>query len=225
MMYMMEKYFVCMAVSYKYGGKCIGGVELERNPVTHSYSIVKVNGLPKWVRPVTQGTAHGEIPNYVSEQFQVMDILKIEDARACPDCAQSENFYFSRISKVGRASSNVKTLDMLCDSYHSLIFGNRGRAVAPESYMNLGYSLMLIKPEDVRFFMENRFNSDIQRLRVSFTYNGHEYNLPVTDPEICQRASYGVNQLNNCTSYYLTLSLGVEHEGWHSKLVANVISM
>jgi hypothetical protein len=84
---------------------------------------------------------------------------------------------------------------------------------------------MLIKPDDVRFFMENRYNSDVQRLRVCFTYNGHEYNLPVTDPEICQRAAYGVNQLNNSSSYYLTLSLGVEHEGWHSKLVANVISI
>ena len=221
----MEKYFICMAVSYKYGGKCIGGVEVVRGRSNGSYSIVKVNGVPKWVRPVTQGTNHGEIPNYISDQFQVMDILKIDDIEACPDCAQSENYYFSTITKVGRIPTSQQNLDLLCDSYHGLVFGNRGRAVTPECYSSLGYSLMLIKPESTRFFMENRYNSDIQRLRVCFTYNGNEYNLPVTDPEICHQANYGIEGLNNKKTYYLTLSLGVQHDGWHSKLVANVISI
>ena len=219
----MEKYFICMAVSYKYGGKCIGGVELVKNG--NSYTIVKVNGQPKWVRPVTRGTQHGEIPNYISDQFNVMDILKVEDATPCPDCAQSENCYFSNITKVSSFTKTSSSLDMMCDSYHRLIFGNRGRAVTPECYANLEYSLMLIKPDEVNFFMENRYNSDVKRLRVSFTYNGTEYNLPVTDPKLCKQATSGVDELNKSNSYYLTLSLGVQYEGWHSKLVANVISM
>lgn len=221
----MEKYFVCMALSYKYGGKCIGGVELEKNPSTNTYTIVKENGRPKWIRPVTRNTDHGQISNDISAQFHIMDIIKIEGAQACPDCAQSENFYFSGISKISSVNSDVKTLDMLCDSYHKLIFGNKGRAVAPESYKNLEYSLMLVKPENVNFFMEKRYGSDVQRLRVSFNYNGHEYNLPVTDPKICQNAPLNIEQLNSSSSYYLTLSLGVEHEGWHSKLVANVVAI
>ena len=27
----MDKYFVCMAVSYKYSGRCIGGVEVTKS--------------------------------------------------------------------------------------------------------------------------------------------------------------------------------------------------
>ena len=221
----MDKYFICMAVSYKYGGKCVGGVEVIKNGSTGNYAIVSTNGRPNWIRPITRGTMHGEIPNSISDKLQVMDILKIEGIQSCPDNAQSENYYFKTITKVGHVRQNSSNLDMLCDTYHNLIFGNRGRAVTPESYATLGYSLMLVKPDNTRFFMENRFNSDYQRLRVCFTYNGNEYNLPVTDPVLCQAATYGVEQLNDKRTYYLTLSLGVLHEGWHSKLVANVISM
>lgn len=221
----MDKIFVCMAVSYKYGGRCIGGVELTKNQSDNSYSIVMENGLPKWVRPVTRNTVHGEIPMHLSSTCKVMDIVKLTDVEACPDYAQSENYYFMGIGKIGHLAADEKTLNMLCDKRHSLIFGNRGKAVHPENYLTMGYSLMLIKADDVNFFMENRYGTDRKRLRVNFTYNGVSYNLPVTDPEFCEQADYDVEILNGKTAYYMTISLGVEYEGWHSKLVANVIPL
>ena len=214
-----------MAVSYKYGGRCIGGVELTRNQNGNSYSIVMENGTPKWVRPVTRNTAHGEIPMHLSSTCKVMDIVKLTDVEACPDCAQSENYYFKGIEKVGHLATNSDTLNMLCDNSHSLLFGNRGKAVQPGSYETMGYSLMLIKAQDVNFFMENRYGTDRKRLRVSFSYKGITYDLPVTDPEFCEQADYGVEGLNGRSTYYMTISLGVEYEGWHSKLVANVIPL
>ena len=56
-------------------------------------------------------------------------------------------------------------------------------------------------------------------------YNGVEYDLPVTDPDFSEKADYDVESLNGSDAYYMTISLGVEHQGWHSKLVANVIPM
>lgn len=221
----MDKFFVCMAVSYKYGGRCIGGVELTKNSNDGSYSIVKNNGIPQWVRPVTRNTEHGEIPMVLSSSCHVLDIVKLSDVEACPDCAQSENYYFKNIEKVGHISKTSQILDMLCDTRHNLLFGNRGKAVHPDSYETMGYSLMLIKPSDVNFFLENRYGTDRKRLRVSFEYNGVSYDLPVTDPDLCEKADYDVEGLNGSNSYYMTLSLGVEYEGWHSKLVANVIPM
>lgn len=220
----MDKLFVCMAVSYKYGGRCIGGIELTQKQ-NNTYSLIVENDTPKWVRPVTRNTAHGEIPMHLSSTCNVMDIVKLTDVEACPDCAQSENYYFRNIEKVGHLTTNAETLDMLCDRRHSLIFGNRGKAVHPDSYENMGYSLMLIKADDVNFFMETRYGTDRQRLRVNFSYNGICYDLPVTDPEYCEQADYDVDSLNGKNAYYMTLSLGVEYEGWHSKLVANVISL
>lgn len=221
----MEKYFVCMAVSYKYGGRCIGGVELTKNN-SGNYTIVSENGTPKWVRPVTKGTEHGEIPNTVSQRCNVLDIIKLYDVEACGECAQSENYYFSKIEKVGRVSKKENVLDMLCDKRHSLLFGNRGKAVHPDYFEGLEYSLMLVKTDDVTFFMEKRYGTDRERLRARFNYNGVEYDLPVTDPELCERADEnGANDLNGSENYYMTVSLGVEYEGWHSKLIANVICM
>lgn len=221
----MDKLFVCLAVSYKYGGRCIGGVELVKN-ANGTYSIVKNNGTPMWVRPVTRGTEHGEIPNHLSQRCNVFDIVRLSNVQSCGDCAQSENYYFNNIEKVGRLEKNSKVLDQLCDSRHNLLFGNRGKAVHPESFAELGYSLMLIKAEDVHFFMEKRYNSNHERLRVKFSYAGNNYDLPVTDPVICEQANEdGADSLNGNDSYYFTVSLGVEYEGWHSKLVANVIPM
>jgi hypothetical protein len=214
-----------MAVSYKYGGRCIGGVELTKNQNDNSYSIVKENGAPKWVRPVTRNTEHGEIPMYLSSTCKVMDIVKLTDVEACPDCAQSENYYFRGIKKVGHLATNSETLNMLCDNMHNLLFGNRGKAVHPDSYETMDYSLMLIKAQDVNFFMETRYGTDRMRLRVNFSYNGITYDLPVTDPDLCEQADYGVEALNGRDAYYMTISLGVEYEGWHSKLVANVIPL
>ena len=218
----MDKFFICLAVSYKYGGRCIAGVEV--NYSDHNLTIVSENGYPKWIRPVTRNTAHGEISLSTSSHCNVLDIVKMEGAESCPDCAQNENYYFNSIEKVGRVGKKASNLDLLCDTYHSLIFGNRGKAVHPDSYTELGYSLMLIKPEEVRFFMERRFNSTHDRLRVEFIYNGTRYDLPVTDPKLCEEADFGIENLTLGNKFYLTLSLGVEYEGWHSKLVANVIS-
>ena len=213
-----------MAVSYKYGGRCIGGIELTKNQ-NNTYSLVVENGSPKWVRPVTRNTEHGEIPMHLSSTCHVMDIVKLTDVEACPDCAQSENYYFRGIEKVDHLTATEEILNLLCDHRHSLLFGNRGKAVHPDSYETLGYSLMLIKAEDVNFFMENRYGTDRKRLRVSFTYSGNAYDLPVTDPEFCEQADYDVEELNGSSAYYLTISLSVEHLGWHSKLVANVIPL
>ena len=221
----MDKYFVCLAVSFKYGGVCISGIELQNNEENHSYSIVYNNGNPKWIRPITRGTEHGEIPGYLSATCKVLDILKITNVEACPNCAQSENHYFSDIEKVGHLNTSVDSLNLMCDSQHSLLFGNKGKAVHPDRFATMGYSLMLIKADNVNFFMENRYGTDHKRLRACFTFNGYAYDLPVTDIALCKKASSGVDEINGKTAYYMTISLTGEHDGWHSKLIANVIPM
>lgn len=222
----MDKYFICLAVSYKHGGRCIGGVELNRNEEKPSYEIVKDDkGCPKWIRPVTRDTEYGEIPTYLSSTCKVMDIVKLTEVEACPDCAQSENYYFDSIEKVGHVNPSAEILSLMCDNKHSLLFENRGKAVHPDRYTTMKYSLMLIRVDNVTFFMENRYGSERKRLRACFSYKGSLYDLPVTDPALCEKANVGVEGLNGKTTYYMTISLGVEHEGWHSKLIANVISI
>jgi hypothetical protein len=82
---------------------------------------------------------------------------------------------------------------------------------------DLDHSLLLIAANDAKFEATTNVRGKPQ-LRVGFTYNGIEYNLPVTDPEF--EAEFSGNP--SFESCYLTLSVGVENEGWHSKLVAGV---
>lgn len=58
----MDKYILCLANSYKHGGRCIAGIEVTINNGT--YTIVRdANGVPKWLRPISHSAA-GEVPNY-----------------------------------------------------------------------------------------------------------------------------------------------------------------
>lgn len=51
--------FVCLANSYKEGGMCLAGFELDvnNNPIL-------INNHPKWLRPICK-TNHGEIPKHL----------------------------------------------------------------------------------------------------------------------------------------------------------------
>ena len=58
----MEKQIICMGNSYKNGGRCLAGIEIQNT--ASGVSIVKNNyGLPKWIRPVMANGDNG-LPEY-----------------------------------------------------------------------------------------------------------------------------------------------------------------
>lgn len=81
-----------MANSFKEGGRCIAGIELDRN----NDPIIS-NGKPIWIRPV-HSIGHGQIPNHIAEPFQILDIVEVDIIRLKPDGYQSENVIFDENS-------------------------------------------------------------------------------------------------------------------------------
>lgn len=80
---------------------------------------------------------------------------------------------------------------------------------------------MLIRTEGSEIYLDTRYTP---KPRIKFNYNGNEYDFPITDPEYLNRlrldaslykSGYGV--------LYIVASLGVIHDGWHSKLAATII--
>ena len=57
----------------------------------------------------------------------------------------------------------------------------------------------------------------VDHYKVKFVYNEGKYKLLSTDLVVPQEGDYQGKQV------FLTISLGVEHEGWHYKLIAAVI--
>jgi hypothetical protein len=99
------------------------------------------------------------------------------------------------------------------------IFGNRGKAVSEDVIDKVDHSLTLIKVSDFEIYKRE---SDSQ-LRMKFEFNNVHYDLPITDLNFIEVYTEDGNLLRNVESLYLTISLAVNHNGWHSKLIAGVL--
>ena len=223
----MDKTFICLANSYKHGNRCIAGVEIELYPQRNSYSVKRdANGNPIWFRPINRQAEAGAIPNSETQGISVLDIVKAYQVEPCPEGAQKENYYYRRLEKVSRVSRNAQNLDGLTDNTHNTLFGNRGAAVPPNRFEDLDYSVLLIKCSTAEFYQKDRSEWEKEpQPRGRVIFNGTEYDLPVTDPFFRQVIQNDIEKANSYADYYLTLSLGVEHDEWHSKLIACVITI
>lgn len=217
---MCTKLIICLGNSYKNGGRCLAGIEVRKT--FNGYNVVKnYDGSPKWIRPVMVNDNQG-IPESMVRSFGLFDILDIDVMNDVPSGAHSENVHFRSINKIGHYNGSLAAL---CDDNHSLIFGNRGKAVPEEIFCAGGYSLMFVKPENL--FIETQYDDcGREKYRIQFSYKGNRYDLPLTDPEyisMLQRGSRECGHRDN--EIYLTLSLGVNYNDWHYKLVAGVVDM
>lgn len=220
----MKKHIICMGNSYKNGGRCLAGIEISLNE--NSYSIVRnEDGNVNWIRPVNEDDTLGLDEDETSD-FNILDILEINVIEAVPCGAHSENVLYSSMKKVARCKKSDSNLRSLCDNSHSRIFGNYGKAVSDEIFMEGGYSLMLIKPENPRFVcQEDPFGR--MKFRAEFSYEGHFYDFPITDPVFLNELKSNSNLWREFPtgSFYFCLSLGVNFNDWHFKLVAGIVNL
>lgn len=216
----MKKHFICLANSYKYGGRCLAGVEIEITD--NGYSVVRnEDGSPRWIRPVSF-SEHGELPANETQNINILDIVEVDVVDRCPNLAHSENIHYSEIEKKSRIVKHKNALNKLCDKVHSKLFFNRGKAIPTDVFNEGNYSLMLIKPENSKIYSDEN-----NKFRVQFTYKDNEYDLPVTDPFYIEKLKsnpllFGEHEAENL---YFALSLGEELDGWHYKLIAGIVDI
>lgn len=217
----MDKYFVCLANSYKRGGRCIAGVEIVSDNNGGWMPTRNEDGSPRWIRPMAK-TTYGEIPNYIAEGITILSLVKLTDVVLCPEDAHVENVFYARMEKCNdEITLEPSVMNNFIDTAHQSIFQNRGRAVSAEMLVGIHYSLMLIHPNRACAYIdENRGKS---KNRMKFSYYGAEYDFPITDPTFIERLKKNPEGYLSINDVYLTISLGLEFEGWHHKLVAGVI--
>lgn len=217
----MEKYFICLANSYKHGGRCIAGIEVVPQS-DGSLGIVRHDdGRPRWIRPVSM-SANGEIPNHLAESFKIFSLVKLTDVEPCPDNAHTEDVHCTRMEICPFELSPTKDfLNQLIDTQHQAIFYFRGKSIPTTIIDRLDYSLMLIHPDNACAYCdEGRENS---KYRMKFTYNGSNYDFPITDPVFLEQFKKSPESYADLDGVYLVLSLGIAFEGFHYKLVATVL--
>ena len=217
----MEKYFICLANSYKHGGRCIAGIEVVPQS-DGSLGIVRHDdGRPRWIRPVSM-SANGEIPNHLAESFKIFSLVKLTDVEPCPDNAHTEDVHCTRMEICPFELSPTKDfLNQLIDTQHQAVFYFRGKSIPTTIIDRLDYSLMLIHPDNACAYCdEGRENS---KYRMKFTYNGSNYDFPITDPVFLEQFKKNPDSYADLDGAYLVLSLGIAFEGFHYKLVATVL--
>lgn len=215
----MDKLILCLANSYKHGGRCIAGIEVSLQE--GQLSINKSSyGIPIWIRPVSNSAA-GEVPLSDAIGIKVLSVVKIVNACYAGSGSHSEDYYYAKLQLLDTLNPSDEFLKKYTDTWHNCIFGNKGRALTPDAFQNGDYSLMLIRTEGSEIYLDTRYTP---KPRIKFNYNGNEYDFPITDPEYLNRlrlddslyrSGYGV--------LYIVASLGVIHDGWHSKLAATII--
>lgn len=167
-------------------------------------------------------TANGEIPNHLAESFKIFSLVKLTEVEPCPDKAHTEDVHCSRMEICPfELSPSKEFLNQLLDTQHQAVFYYRGKAIPATIIDRLDYSLMLIQPDNVSAYCdEERENS---KYRMKFTYSGSNYDFPITDPVFLEQFKKNPEKFAILEGVYLVLSLGMEFEGFHFKLVATVV--
>ncbi|MBO5584006.1 MAG: hypothetical protein J5942_05920 [Prevotella sp.] len=217
----MDKYFICLANSYKHGGRCVAGIEVlwdgEKSKVVRGQS-----GAVKWIRPVSKETTTGEIPTHQASHINVLDVVRLEGVVPCPSYAQQENVFFQKMTSIGKHYAiTSQLLQRFMDDSHRHVFYNYGKAVLPIDYRQGSHSILLIRVEHAEVYADEGYSGQV-RYRISFIYHGHQYDFPITDP--CYQAGLRLGQraVGQKGTMFITCSLGLEYEGAHFKLAATV---
>lgn len=220
----MKKYILCLANSHKYNERCIAGVEMI-NKGGDKFYLNKSEEKIKWFRPISF-SQHGEISSEIAEQMKILDIFEIEIIKECPMGYQSENVIIDEKSFkfIKSVVPEKEKLDGIISEKMSYIFLNQEKSISKDTIHLVGNSLVFICPETFRFIkVSNKYVKN--QLRTEFLFNHLEYNLPITDVEFLERFKKNPDFIHELKSIYFTISLGLEFNGWHYKLVAGVISI
>lgn len=215
----MKTTFICLANSYKEGGRCVAGIECH-----NGIPLWNENDKPRWIRPVSADTPHGEIDARLSYKLKLLDIVEMDVFDPVPQGHQVENVLFNPNSLKVKGVFLGQNLDALCDQYQPCLFGNASKSVTEAEAGQLSESLTLIKVADFQIVVKtNPLNFDKPHVRLHFDFNKTRYDLPVTDPVLLRELHFDKDFLKNAPQLYLCLSLGILHEGLHYKLVAGII--
>lgn len=220
----MKKLFICLANSKKYNQRCIAGIELKKSALKgHKYQIVKHGDNPVWIRPVSS-REHGEVSSELVDHINLLDIVEINVTAAAPHGYQSENVLFDnrRLQIIDRIDKIEAVIDKLLTTNIMTLFSNTERAVHINDARQLDHSLILIKPSNVHVYETKSIKGNPQT-RSSFIYGTTRYDLPVTDIGFEEKFNQNPNILQTSTHIYFTVSLGVEFNEQHYKLIAGIL--
>ena len=215
---------VCLANSYKLGGRCVAG------------RVVDGQRIGPWVRPVGDRPGEelllSEIAYPEGSWPAVLDMVDVPLGRSVGWLHQQENRAFDASKPwrwMGALTPSLRTLDPLVSAEDDLWLpgstSGRGLAdrVAEADLARLTDSLRFIKPDVVDLqvmTVDGRWHC-----RAHFFYRGVEYNFKVTDPTYDRTRLGDKTRQVRLGTCYLTVSLAEPFHGFAYKIVAAIVEV
>ena len=209
----MDKHLLLLANSKKLRGRCLAGVEVELDGENWRFKF-DAQDRPIWLRPVSRNE-HGEIDHHVADPLRVMEIIRLVSTTPAPFGYQRENIHFDRLESCGMDHFEIDDLGFISVSSEAPTFGNRKNAVHVDHIDAVDHSLVLVEPSRFESYVRT-YEGGKNQLRGHYTLADVEYDQSITDPGFQLGDEQGLHA-------YLTISLGLEHESFHSKLIAAVV--
>ena len=121
----MDKYFICLANSYKRNGRCIAGVEVTISHNDHWKIVRNDDGSPHWIRPIDRHTEYGEILEGEARYIPLLSVVKLSEVEPCPHESHSEDVNYMQMTAIGMIHNNPDVLEQLSDNGVTIL-RNRG---------------------------------------------------------------------------------------------------
>lgn len=201
--------FLILAVSYKPGGLCVAGLNLD------SLEYVRIGyskgdecaAIPAW--KFRRQTVDGEI------QLNVLDVIDIDVVKMAHNGCQTENYYLKNINNYD-GTFTIADIDAIYRKLEkkTCIFLNNSDYVDIEHINNLDCSLQFVKVENFTVTQYSNIN-DNQRLRAAFNYNGMKYdNIRVTDSVFRAYPSCYGDAQKVCSRQNAYIMVSLPYNGW-----------
>ena len=221
---------ICLANSYKLGGRCIAGIALD--------TYLKPT---QWIRLIGHNHPNGlTLDDYRYHNYQhpnVFDVVRVPIIEHQPSSYHVENwlidtsYYWDKRGEWD-VSTTIKNLsayindDPLWVNGYSSSTGTNNRI--PESlFGSLKNSLQLIIADDVTLFTRSGVDAkgtEYNRLDVNFVLGRHEYTLRVTQPQMIKEYANSADGLHSFPlgRCLMTISLSEPFNGFAYKLAAHI---
>lgn len=221
---------VCiLANSWKKSGKCIAGLEYESGQQPFRSM--------RYMRPVYEPEkSDGQIPqdyldNCLVQPLKLLDIFDIPIARKIHDETQPENWELRDGKWIKRTTlTKDEFAKMLPSGWESgglcgAVNSSEVRCVEPHHIDQNHRSLQLIEAKGPCFYTRKSFYRTNSQKRVRFSYQGAEFDLPVTDE--CFSGISSSQDRNSSFFFCVSLSVLLETDdypnGAYWRLVSGVI--
>lgn len=202
--------FLILAVSYKYGGLCVAGINinsLEYMRIGFSTSSNECGAIP-----CEQFKCKIKNQEY---QLEILDVIDIDVTKMQINGCQTENYNLISINKY------IGTLNM--EGLHTIysricknqfIFANNREYVSADLIDSVGHSLQFVRVEKFTVIPQSDINGR-PKLRAFFEYNGQTYsNVRVTDSTFCAYPKCYGDEQQTCIAQSAYIMVSLPYDNW-----------